>query len=92
MCNSAYACDVCFQNGVVHDIVINASPKYPPYSLAALRSLWGDGLKLGVHCHVHSSVTQLPENLDNFLSVISNDSDEARLPLLNITLVWKDGN
>jgi hypothetical protein len=83
--------DFCFQNGVIHDIVINASPQYPPYSLAALQRLWGDGLKLGVHCHTHSSILQLPENLDSFLSAVSSESVEDRLPLLNITLVWKDG-
>jgi len=84
--------DFCFQNGVIHDIVINASPQYPPYSLAALQRLWGDGLKLGVHCHTHSSILQLPKNLDSFLSVISSDSIQERSPLLNVTLVWKDGN
>ncbi|XP_021921919.1 probable aminoacyl tRNA synthase complex-interacting multifunctional protein 2 isoform X2 [Zootermopsis nevadensis] len=78
------------QNGVIHDIVINASPKYPPYSLVALRRLWGDSLKLGVRCHIHSSVLQLPTNLENFLSVISDDCDQERSSLLNITLVWKD--
>lgn len=77
------------QNGVIHDIVINASPRYPPYSVAALRRLWSDGLKLGVHCHVHSSILELPKNLDKFLSLVSN-SDQERSPLLNITLVWKD--
>jgi hypothetical protein len=76
---------------MIHDIVVNASPKYPPYSLAALRRLWGDSLKLGVQCHVHSSILQLPKNLENFLSVISHDSDQGRSSLLNITLVWKDG-
>lgn len=78
------------QNGVIHDIVINASPKYPPYSLAALQRLWGDGLRLGIHCHTHSSILQLPKNLDSFLSVISSDSTQERSPLLNITLIWKD--
>jgi len=78
------------QNGVIHDIVINTSPQYPPYSLAALQRLWGDGLKLGVHCHTHSSILQLPKNLDSFLSVVSSDSTQERSPLLNITLVWKD--
>jgi hypothetical protein len=77
---------------VIHDIVINSSPKYPPYSLAALQRLWGDSLKLGVHCHIHSSILQLPANIENFLSVICDDSDEERSSLLNITLVWKDGN
>lgn len=84
-------CDFCFQNGVIHDIVINASPKYPPYSIAALQRLWSDGLKLGVHCHIHSSILELPKNLDTFLCLVSN-SDQERSPLLNITLVWKDGN
>lgn len=84
--------DFCFQNGVIHDIVINASPQYPPYSLAALQRLWGDSLKLGVHCHTHSSILQLPKSLDSFLSVVSSDFTQERSPLLNITLVWKDGN
>lgn len=85
-------CRTCsiLQNGVIHDIVINASPQYPPYSLAALQRLWGDGLKLGVHWHTHSSILQLPKNLDSFLSVISSYSTHERSPLLNITLVWKD--
>jgi hypothetical protein len=86
-----YIYDLSFQNGVIHDIVINASPKYPPYCLEALRRLWSDGLKLRVRCHVHSSILELPKNLDKFLSLVS-DSDQERSPLLNITLVWKDGN
>lgn len=92
MCLLEYLCNFYFQNGVIHDIVINASPKYPPYFLAALRRLWGDSLKLGVHCHIHSSILQLPTDLENFLSVISDNSDQERSSLLNITLVWKDGN
>lgn len=91
VCYSIFICDFCFQNGVIHDIVINASPRYPPYSIAALRRLWSDGLKLGVHCHIHSSILELPKNLDKFLCLVSN-SDQERSPLLNITLVWKDGN
>lgn len=78
------------QNGVIHDVVINASPEYPPYSLAALRRLWGDGLKLGVHCHIHSSITNLPKSLDSFLSLVSNNFEQWRSPLLNVTLVWKN--
>ncbi|PSN39773.1 hypothetical protein C0J52_15321 [Blattella germanica] len=78
------------QNGVVHDIVINASPKHPPYSLAALKRLWGDGLKLGVQCHVHSSVVELPKELQDFNSVVCSGGSGDKVPLLNITLVWKD--
>ncbi|KAJ9598491.1 hypothetical protein L9F63_010811 [Diploptera punctata] len=78
------------QNGVIHDIVINASPKYPPYSLAALRRLWGDGLKLGIKCYFHSSMLELPDYLKDFVSLVSNDIKDDKLPLLNVTLVWKD--
>ena len=77
---------------MVHDIVINSSPKYPPYSLAALRRLWGDGLKLGIKCHIHSTVISLPENVGHFVSTVSNEKNEGKRPLLNVTLVWKDGN
>ncbi|XP_069695056.1 probable aminoacyl tRNA synthase complex-interacting multifunctional protein 2 isoform X1 [Periplaneta americana] len=86
---SSKTCNI-LQNGVIHDVVINASPEYPPYSLAALRRLWGDGLKLGVHCHVHSSITNLPKSLDCFLSLVSSNFEQGRSPLLNVTLVWKN--
>nr|CAD7431319.1 unnamed protein product [Timema monikensis] len=78
------------QNGLIHDIVINASPKHPPYSILALYHLWGDTLKLNISCHVHSTVRNVPEHLLSFRPTDSTTSKNS--PLLNITVVWKEAD
>nr|CAD7457345.1 unnamed protein product [Timema tahoe] len=76
------------QNGLIHDIVINASPKHPPYSILALYQLWGETLKLNISCHVHSTVPNVPEHLLSFRP--TNCTASKNSPLLNITIVWKE--
>nr|CAD7579011.1 unnamed protein product [Timema californicum] len=76
------------QNGLIHDIVINASPKHPPYSILALYHLWGETLKLNISCHIHSTVHDVPEHLLSFRP--TNSAASKNSPLLNITIVWKE--
>lgn len=73
------------------DVVINASPNFPPYSLKLIQQLWKNSLKMKVQTHLHSSVAQVPEGVASFASQLEKFETQGKLPVLNVRLIWKDG-
>lgn len=80
-----------FQDSIIHDIVINANPDYPPYSLLGLNKVWGESLNLKITNFIHSSVVNIPIN--DILSYFSSKNVEFsdNVPNLNVTIIWKSG-
>lgn len=76
------------QHGVIRDIVVNADPQKPPYSLLLINKLWPESLNLNIRCYTHSSVKERPTDLDYFENIQVEDSDAVEL---KVTLVWKNG-
>lgn len=74
------------------DIVINASPDFPPYSLKLIQQLWKNNLKMKVQTHLHSSVSKVLEGASLFASQLEKFETQGKLPVLNVRLIWKDGN
>lgn len=72
------------------DVVINASPSFPPYSLQLLQELWRGSLGLKVKTHLHSSVKDVPEDVVEFGSALEGFQSGAKA-VLNVRLIWKDG-
>lgn len=75
------------ENGVVRDIVVNANPENPPYSLLLINKLWPESLNLNVNCYTHSSVKERPTNLGYFENIQAENPDAVEL---KVTLVWKN--
>ncbi|XP_039292671.1 aminoacyl tRNA synthase complex-interacting multifunctional protein 2 [Nilaparvata lugens] len=78
------------EGGVIYDVVINANPKHPPYSLLAINKLWGDKLKVRVNSHVHSTIATFPKVNELFQVLHDNNNNGCSQSSLNITLVWKE--
>lgn len=78
------------QNGIICDVVINANPKYPPYTLLGVKQVWGDSLNLKISSYVHSSVVDLPNKEVVSRFPTQNSDCAADVPTLNVTLVWKN--
>ncbi|CAG9862132.1 unnamed protein product [Phyllotreta striolata] len=76
--------------GDISDIVVNADPLYPPYSLEIVQKLIHNTINLRVTCHVHSSVSELPENARALEETLSNYQHEDKLPDLHVRLIWKN--
>lgn len=79
------------RTGSLVDVVVNASPDRPPWSLWPLRRLLSQHLRVLFACHTHSSVGALPTNL-SFLAAgpDKGPSAESRMSHdLALTLVWK---
>uniref|UniRef100_A0A1B6DMX2 AIMP2 thioredoxin-like domain-containing protein n=1 Tax=Clastoptera arizonana TaxID=38151 RepID=A0A1B6DMX2_9HEMI len=75
--------------GQIRDVVVNASPTCPPYSLLAIKKLWCDVLDVQISCYVHSTVATAPTpHLSHFQS--KSESKEPNLPKLNVSLIWKN--
>lgn len=73
------------------DVVINASPDFPPYSLRILQQLWKDKLNLKVQTHLHSSVARVSEGVALLAEELEKFETRGKLPVLNVRLIWKDG-
>lgn len=79
------------RTGSLVDIVVNASPDHPPWSLWPLRRLLSQHMRVLFACHTHSSVGALPANL-SFLAAGPDRGPltESRMSHdLALTLVWK---
>ena len=77
-------------SSAVKDIVIRASPQYPPHSVPILCSqLQQSSLNVFTSAHIHSSVKCLPNSLEDFLPM-SNCNSRSKANLC-VTLIWKDG-
>lgn len=73
--------------------MINASPENIPYSLLLLKNLWNDRLYINVKVFTHSTISKINDEAKAFTDLISasSDSQNNRLPILNISLIWKNG-
>ncbi|KAL7979231.1 hypothetical protein Chor_015255 [Crotalus horridus] len=75
--------------GGLKDIVINASPSFPPLSLLILHSFLCEKYKILSTVHTHSSVKNVPEKL------LKCFGEQTKKQLrheyqLGVTLIWKD--
>lgn len=82
--SSAGTCPPCPELGDSRDIVVYASPEFPPYSILGLARLWGASCPLELTNHTHSSVKEAPSCAGSFCNSVSGT------PHLRITLVWKN--
>ncbi|XP_013781155.1 aminoacyl tRNA synthase complex-interacting multifunctional protein 2-like [Limulus polyphemus] len=73
---------------VVKDIVITASPNYPPVSVWIMRNLLGQKIKVKLSTHLHSSLTNFPPKIRSLEDAVT-DSDRNDCQLV-ITVIWKD--
>ncbi|XP_069501737.1 aminoacyl tRNA synthase complex-interacting multifunctional protein 2 [Ambystoma mexicanum] len=75
--------------GALRDIVVNANPSSPPFSLLVLHGLLCQRYKVLTTVHTHSSVKNVPEPLLKcFGNQVSNRSRQDYQ--LGFTLIWKD--
>ncbi|XP_064633577.1 aminoacyl tRNA synthase complex-interacting multifunctional protein 2-like [Lineus longissimus] len=75
-------------SGVIEDVVVNASPENPPYSLFILYQLLKGQYRVMTATHMHSSVKDIPENLR---IAFRNGGRGSRSDFqIAITLIWKD--
>lgn len=80
-----------FQMNKLPDLVINASPAFPPYSLRIIQKLWKDLLHVSVKTHIHSSVSCLPEAIASFAASLESFQHSGEVPKINVRLIWKNG-
>ncbi|XP_018571406.1 probable aminoacyl tRNA synthase complex-interacting multifunctional protein 2 isoform X1 [Anoplophora glabripennis] len=71
------------------DIVINANPSNPPYSLQIIQKLLQDTLALTFSTYLHSTVSSLSEEAKKLDSTIVNFAPKSNVLKLNIRLIWK---
>ncbi|XP_077589864.1 aminoacyl tRNA synthase complex-interacting multifunctional protein 2 isoform X1 [Stigmatopora nigra] len=76
--------------GALRDIVINANPAKPPLTLLVLHKLLCQRYRALSTVHVHSSVSNVPEQLLSCLGPRHPDSYARQLFQLGFTLIWKD--
>ncbi|XP_076366672.1 aaRS-interacting multifunctional protein 2 isoform X4 [Tachypleus tridentatus] len=76
------------QSCIVQDIVITASPNYPPVSVWIMRNLLGQKIKVKLSTHLHSSLTTYLPKLKNLEDALM-DFDRKDCQLV-ITVIWKD--
>ncbi|XP_054275079.1 aminoacyl tRNA synthase complex-interacting multifunctional protein 2 isoform X2 [Macrosteles quadrilineatus] len=72
-------------DGLAGEMVINASPDNPPYSLLAVNRLWPEALRLQVVCHTHSSLVSLSPHLSCFSSLFFTPG-----PNVKARLIWSN--
>ena len=74
-------------NSKVLDLVIHADPHYPPYSAFVLLKLIAFRYKVNVTTHIHSSVSNVPENFNLIVNRPINFCSTGSK--LNLMLIWK---
>lgn len=72
------------------DVVVNASPTRPPFSIWPMKRLLESRIKVLLNCHTHSSVSKLPQWLNDLSDGNSLSSNPRMLYDLVITLIWKE--
>ncbi|XP_078521273.1 aminoacyl tRNA synthase complex-interacting multifunctional protein 2 [Lissotriton helveticus] len=75
--------------GALRDIVINANPSLPPFSLLVLHGLLCQRYKVLTAVHTHSSVKNVPEELLKCFGEQLNNRSRQEYQL-GFTLIWKD--
>nr|CAH7737124.1 unnamed protein product [Callosobruchus chinensis] len=71
------------------DIVINASPTNPPYSLEIIQKLFKDVVNFNVTIQSHSSVGVLSDNAKELERRLVSFKPVTGTPSVNVTLIWK---
>ncbi|XP_061702034.1 aminoacyl tRNA synthase complex-interacting multifunctional protein 2 [Syngnathoides biaculeatus] len=77
-------------HGALHDIVINANPAKPPFTLLVLHNLLSQRYRVLSTVHIHSSISSVPPQLLSCLGPRHPDSYARHLFQLGFTLIWKD--
>ncbi|XP_071550650.1 phenylalanine--tRNA ligase alpha subunit [Panulirus ornatus] len=73
--------------GIVHDVVIYADPRRPPYSLRALANALSSKYSICLRVHCHSTVKEVSEKLQQFWGVWHGV--ERSQSNVCLTLVWR---
>ncbi|CAN8002478.1 unnamed protein product [Ixodes hexagonus] len=73
------------------DVVLGASPSQPPFSLWPLKRLLSERRRVLLSCHVHSSVSSLPQRIGDLSRLYDESSNGQPRSFydLALTLVWK---
>ncbi|XP_074033789.1 aaRS-interacting multifunctional protein 2 isoform X2 [Leptinotarsa decemlineata] len=74
----------------LQDIVINASPTNPPYSLEIIQKLFQDRVGLVFTTHLHSSISSLTEEAEKLQTSLVNFTPKTGVPVMNVRLIWKN--
>lgn len=72
------------------NIIINASPTHPPYSLLLVQKLWKSYFNLQVTSHLHSTVSSLPEKAAALMQALQKCQAESSRPTIELKLIWKN--
>lgn len=72
------------------EIVIFADPTFPPYSLPVLLNALKSSYSVAAQTHVHSSVSEVPQHLQDFFHVDLDSSPRSQHDLC-VSFVWKSG-
>ncbi|XP_069942001.1 phenylalanine--tRNA ligase alpha subunit isoform X2 [Cherax quadricarinatus] len=79
------------QLGIIHDVVIYADPRRPPYSLRALANALSTTYSICLRVHCHSTVKEVSEKLQQFWGA-KYGVDRSKSSVC-LTLVWRqDGD
>ncbi|KAK3922467.1 putative aminoacyl tRNA synthase complex-interacting multifunctional protein 2 [Frankliniella fusca] len=81
---SNVTCPPCPEIGDSPDIVLNANPAYPPFSVLGLVRVWHASCPIQLSNHTHSSVKEGPSSAHTFVNNVTG------VPKLKITLIWKE--
>ncbi|KAJ8928263.1 hypothetical protein NQ314_019214, partial [Rhamnusium bicolor] len=77
-------------NDSLPDIVINANPTSPPYSLEIVQKLLQDTVTLTFSTHLHSTVSSLTEDAKKLENILVNFVPKANVSNVNVRLIWKN--
>nr|CAI5851606.1 unnamed protein product [Callosobruchus analis] len=71
------------------DIVVNANPTNPPYSLEILQKLFKDIVTFNFTVQLHSSVSFVTDNAKELERRLVSFKPVTHSPKVNVTLIWK---
>ncbi|KAJ8959962.1 hypothetical protein NQ318_009395 [Aromia moschata] len=72
------------------DVIINASPMNPPYSLELAQQLLQGVVTLIFSVHLHSTVSSLPDEAKKLESSLVNFMPKSKGPEVKVRLIWKN--
>ncbi|KAI4500306.1 hypothetical protein M0802_004723 [Mischocyttarus mexicanus] len=76
--------DVCHKSEpIIVDLIVNANPNKPPYSILALTKVWND-TNIKLQSYVHSSI------IGNVPELNICDTKSTKPNLINLSLIWKE--
>lgn len=75
---------------VMKDVVIQADPEFPPYSVQFLFAALSQMTSVWSSVHIHSSLTEIPYHLNDFFELQEGETEKNRSNCkLGITIIWK---